>query len=193
MEPRTTTRLPSAPALAPSPWTRSTITLVDALDRVIDKGAVVNGEIVLRVADVDLIFLGLRLIVTSVARAEARGGAAASDADRPATAAERAELARLRAALRRVEAELPRVLQAEKPQEVERSIGKLVLTLVELLRQLLEREAVRRVDRGTLTRAEVEKLGLTFQLLARKIQELKAVFGIREELNLDLGPLGRLL
>jgi len=65
--------------------------------------------------------------------------------------------------------------------------------LVKLISQLLEREAVRRVDTGTLSETEIQKLGLTFKVLEKKIQEMKALFGIKEELNLELGPLGNLL
>lgn len=168
------------------------VSLVEVLDRVIDKGVVVNGEVLLRVAEVDLVFVGLRLLVTSVARAEALHGGRMTPRPRT-TAADRADLARLQEELARVEKQLPTVLAADEPATVERGIGKLVLTLVELLRQLLEREAVRRIDQGTLTRTETDKLALTFRLLARKVEELKATFGIREPLNLDLGPLGRLL
>ncbi len=168
------------------------IALVDVLDRVLDVGAVVDGDIVLRVADVDLVFVGLRLIVTSVARAEAARGGRLGAPGR-ATPEDREYLGRLSKELERLQANLPAVVDAATPKEAERGIGKLVLTLVELIRQLLEREALRRIDRGTLTRTEREKLGLTFEVLARKIEELKATFGIKEPLNLDLGPLGRLL
>jgi hypothetical protein len=69
-----------------------------------------------------------------------------------------------------------------------------VLTLVELLRELMERQALRRIDAGGLTAEEVERLGRTFLALAERMEELKDVFGLRDEdLNLDLGPLGRLM
>jgi hypothetical protein len=80
------------------------------------------------------------------------------------------------------------------PETVERGLAQLVLTLVELLRQLMERQALRRMDTGTLSDEEVERLGLTFMRLAERMDELKATFGLRDEdLNLDLGPLGRLV
>jgi hypothetical protein len=80
------------------------------------------------------------------------------------------------------------------PENVERGLAQLVLTIVELLRQLMERQALRRVDGGTLTDEEVERLGRTFMELDRRMAELRDVFGLTEEdLNLDLGPLGRLL
>jgi Gas vesicle protein K len=80
------------------------------------------------------------------------------------------------------------------PEKVERGLAQLVLTLVELLRQLMERQALRRVETGTLDDDEVERLGRTFMLLERRMDELKREFGLRDEdLNLRLGPLGDLL
>jgi hypothetical protein len=80
------------------------------------------------------------------------------------------------------------------PEKVERGLAQLVLTLVELLRQLMERQAIRRVEGGTLDDDEVERLGRTFMLLERRMEELKREFGLRDEdLNLRLGPLGDLL
>jgi len=80
------------------------------------------------------------------------------------------------------------------PERVERGLTQLVLTLVELLRQLMERQAVRRVEAGTLTDDEIERMGQTFMKLEQRMEELKAEFGLTaEDLNLDLGPLGRLL
>jgi hypothetical protein len=80
------------------------------------------------------------------------------------------------------------------PEEVERGLAQLVLTLVELLRQLMERQAVRRVEAGTVDDEQIERLGRTFMALEERMDELKAHFGLSDEdLNLDLGPLGRLL
>ena len=77
---------------------------------------------------------------------------------------------------------------------VERDLFRLVLTVVELLRQLMERQALRRVDAGDLTEDEEERVGLTLMLLAERMAELRARYGLSEEdLNLDLGPLGSLL
>ena len=79
-------------------------------------------------------------------------------------------------------------------KNVERGLAKLVLTLVDLLRQLMERQAVRRMEGGTLTDDEVERLGRTFMLLEKRMGELKQSFGLEnEDLNIDLGPLGKLL
>jgi hypothetical protein len=83
---------------------------------------------------------------------------------------------------------------ALRPDDVKNGLGKLVLTLVELLRELLERQAIRRMDAGSLTDIEVERLGTTFMQLAEQVEALKTLFGISgEELNLDLGPLGKLI
>jgi hypothetical protein len=80
------------------------------------------------------------------------------------------------------------------PAEVERGLVQLVLTLVELLRQLMERQAIRRMDAGGLDDDEIERLGRTLMLLDQRMGELRDHFGLTaEDLNLDLGPLGRLL
>ena len=80
------------------------------------------------------------------------------------------------------------------PESLERGLAQLVLTIVELLRQLMERQALRRVDGGTLTDEEVERLGRTFMELDERMAQLRDQFGLdAEDLNLDLGPLGRLL
>lgn len=80
------------------------------------------------------------------------------------------------------------------PESVERGLVSLVLTLVELLRQLMERQAIRRVDAGDLSDEQVERIGTTLMLLEEKMEELRQHFGLRpEDLNIDLGPLGPLL
>jgi len=87
----------------------------------------------------------------------------------------------------------PRRVSAD-PETVERGLAQLVLTLVELLRQLMERQALRRMDEGALDDDQIERLGQTFMKLAQRMEELKTEFGLRDEdLNLDLGPLGRLV
>ena len=169
------------------------VTLLDALDRVIDKGAYVDGELVLRVADVDLVFIGLRLMVTSVSRAERLRGEGRMGNSGNSSSEDLASIRKLEEQLRDIEAGIPKIIDAGNPEKAGRGIAKLVLTLVKLISQLLEREAVRRVDAGTLSAMEIQKLGLTFKVLEKKIQEMKAVFGVKEELNLDLGPLGNLI
>jgi hypothetical protein len=80
------------------------------------------------------------------------------------------------------------------PERVERGLAQLVLTLIELLRQLMERQALRRIEQGGLTDAEIDRLGLTFMRLERRMDELKKEFGLDDDdLNINLGPLGDLL
>jgi Gas vesicle protein K len=77
---------------------------------------------------------------------------------------------------------------------VEQGLAKLVLSLIELLRRLLERQAIRRMEGGSLTDQQVEEMGQALMKLELKIRELAAQFGLRpEDLNLELGPLGNLL
>jgi hypothetical protein len=80
------------------------------------------------------------------------------------------------------------------PENVERGLAQLVLTIIELLRQLMERQALRRIDVGNLSEEQVERLGWTFMELDKRMEELREQFGLTEaDLNLDLGPLGNLL
>lgn len=77
---------------------------------------------------------------------------------------------------------------------VERDLMKLVLTIVELLRQLMEKQALRRVEHGDLTEQQEERVGLTLMILDERMGELRDRYGLApEDLNLDLGPLGSLL
>jgi hypothetical protein len=79
------------------------------------------------------------------------------------------------------------------PEDVRRSVAKLVLTLVEFLRKLFERQAIRRLEARTLTARETEALGVALMRLEKTIRELARHFDLDpDELNLDLGPLGRL-
>jgi Gas vesicle protein K len=80
------------------------------------------------------------------------------------------------------------------PEDVGRDLGRLVLTIVELLRQLMERQALHRVDVGDLPDEAVERLGVGLMRLEEAMAELRDYFGLRpEDLNIDLGPLGSLL
>ena len=80
------------------------------------------------------------------------------------------------------------------PETVERGLAQLVLTIVELLRQLMERQAIRRMDGGSLSDDQIERMGETFMKLEGRMAELRDQFGLSpEDLNLDLGPLGRLM
>jgi Gas vesicle protein K len=81
-----------------------------------------------------------------------------------------------------------------EPDDVQRSVAQLVLTIVEFLRRLMERQAIRRMEQKTLTRKEVEAVGDALMKLEETIREIGAKFGLTpEDLNLDLGPLGKLM
>jgi hypothetical protein len=95
--------------------------------------------------------------------------------------------------LDRIEASLCRRVSTD-PEGLEKGLAQLVLTIVELLRQLMERQAVRRVEGGSLSEDEVERLGRTFMALSERMDELKTTFGLEDkDLNLNLGPLGDLM
>jgi len=102
-------------------------------------------------------------------------------------------LSRVAEELEKLDHSLPARIDAN-PEEVERGLAKLVLTLIELIRRLLEKQALRRIEGGRLTDEEVERLGLTFLRLAERMKELQAAFNLSDaDLNLNLGPLGDLM
>ena len=243
------------------------VTLLDLLDRVLETGVVVDGEIDLSVADINLIHLGLKLVLASSATLEqhTNGGASrfadpidirpggspgecprgsalcpgspalgeaesqASANFRPACTVEPVLSSRStpeqeqpgewlhsgmgrfdgnrNVPVRADEKALPKIDTARVPTmprraercnieaaKVEHGLAKLVLTLVELIRRLMEKQAVRKMEGGALTEMQVERLGEAFRRLEAKMGELKRVFGLQdEELNLDLGPLGALM
>jgi hypothetical protein len=89
-------------------------------------------------------------------------------------------------------ADLPSKIRLQ-PENVRNGLAQLVLTLVELLRELLERQALRRIDAGSLSSGEIERVGTTFLRLTEELDRLKQYFGFTDEdLNLNLGPLGKL-
>jgi hypothetical protein len=191
------------------------ISLLDLLDRILDTGVVARGDLTLSVAGIDLVYLGLGALLSSVERVERMRNeeglpplprtaapplAALPPPDQPLPPITQAPaystlagLQQLADEVHEVSAGLPQRIEAN-PDNVERGLAKLVLTLIELLRQLMERQAIKRVEGGTLSEAEIERLGITFMRLEQRMHELKQVFGLEhEELNLDLGPLGDLL
>jgi len=252
-------------------------TLLELLDRLLDKGVMVKGEILLTVADIDLVYLNLGLILSSVKSVEkaygsgnghhgfrddstGRGGNgdaslarqtsiqeeyvdAAHEMDEPgpvealldvlqprgvdepgpdrAHAAisdepqrpTRREAVSLSSEDNVEEAEdtgvsakplsaaidygLGQIFQPKAnidPENVEKGLARLVLTLVELLRKLMEKQAVRRIDDKQLNAEEVERMGNAFFLLDKKMEQLKKTFDLKDgDLNLDLGPLGDLM
>jgi hypothetical protein len=104
------------------------------------------------------------------------------------------ELEDLRTELERRLAAQPAPRWNAAPEEVERSVAQLVLALVEFIRKLMERQAIRRMEQDTLTPEQVERLGLALMRLEETVHDLAGRFGIPpEELNLDLGPIGKLI
>ena len=102
-------------------------------------------------------------------------------------------LGRIAGELEHLPKAFPRRVNAD-PEQVERGLAQLVLTLVELLRQLMERQALRRMELDTLTDEQVERMGETFMKLDQRMQELKEHFELEDrDLNINLGPLGNLL
>ena len=109
------------------------------------------------------------------------------------TVSEVKELDDLRRELERTAARSPLRWNAD-PDDVQRSVAQLVLTLVEFVRRLLERQAIRRMDAGTLTDSQTEDVGRALMQLEGAVQDMAARFGIApEDLNLDLGPAGKLM
>jgi hypothetical protein len=103
------------------------------------------------------------------------------------------DLERFAADLREIAPSLPQRLDASA-DDIEAGLAKLVLTLVEFLRQVLEHQAVRRMEGNSLSDEEVERVGLALMRLQERVEEIKSAFGLEgEDLNIDLGPLGRLL
>ena len=95
--------------------------------------------------------------------------------------------------MEKVKNALPKKIEAN-PGNAEKGLAKLVLTLIELIRKLMEKQAMRRVEAGSLTDEEIERVGETLMKLENKMEELKEIFELKdEELNLNLGPLGDLL
>jgi hypothetical protein len=81
-----------------------------------------------------------------------------------------------------------------QPEDVQRSVAQLVLTIVEFLRKLMERQAIRRMEQKTLTRKEVDDIGRALMQLEETVRDIGARFGLTpQDLNLDLGPLGKLM
>ena len=110
------------------------------------------------------------------------------------TVADLGQLEALRADIERASRQGAPARWNADPDDVQRSVLRLVLTLVEFIRQLLERQAIRRMEAGTLTEAETEEIGRALMLLESTLRDLRERFGLKpEDLNLDLGPLGRMI
>ena len=189
------------------------VELSEVLSHVLDKGVVLRGEVMLAVADIDLIKLDLGLLLTAVETAMRYPLAAGREADlglstsggtrgiAPASGStmESQVVESLPAPkgapvtpLETVAEALPPRLNTD-PDKVENGLAKLVLTLIEVLRKVLEHQAVRRMEGGHLSDAEIEKLGVALLRLNDRMQEMKGIFGLTDDdLQIDLGPLGTL-
>ena len=110
------------------------------------------------------------------------------------TVTEVAELKELRKQLERALRTSRRCAGTPNPEDVQRSVAQLVLTLVDFIRKLLERQAIRRMEGGTLTEQQIEDVGRALMRLEETVHDIAAKFGIKpEDLNLDLGPVGKLV
>jgi hypothetical protein len=189
------------------------IELAEVLSHVLDKGVVLRGEVMLAVADIDLIKLDLGLLLTAVETAMRRS-ALPSGPRHPAFPGARAPSEPAPSSGSTMESQVVESLPAPKdvqvtpleavaealpprlntdPDKVENGLAKLVLTLIEVLRKVLEHQAVRRMEGGHLSDAEIEKLGVALLRLNDRMQEMKGIFGLTDEdLQIDLGPLGNL-
>ncbi|MBU2592774.1 gas vesicle protein K [Patescibacteria group bacterium] len=195
-------------------------TILELLDRLLDKGVVVKGEILLSVADIDLVYLNLGLLLSSVKTVEkaarkGSNGKATLVSWETSTQGEflnepQIELGKevreskdgngkvaVRALPSVIDHGMEEIFRPKAnidPKNVERGLAKLVLTLVDLIRKLMEKQAVRRVEDGFLTGGEIERMGNAFLLLDERMEQLKETFGLKDEdLSLDLGPLGELI
>ena len=185
------------------------VELADLLSHVLDKGVVLKGEVMLAVADIDLVRLDLGLLLTAVESAVRRGGGPRPGLFAPHAATRVPSQAPIQETDRVVEAlsppsgavsaplasvadALPARLDAD-PAKIENGLARLVLTLIEVLRKVLEHQAVRRMEGGNLSAEEIERLGVALLRLNDRMQDMKGIFGLTDEdLQIDLGPLGTL-
>lgn len=184
-------------------------TLLELLDRLLDKGVMAKGEIVLSVAEIDLVYLNLGVLLSSVKTVVEAAAISTTAVVRSSTPDSRP-----------TESRQPAVADSQRPEPhaalsslldrglaplrqpgatidsagIEQGLVRLVLTLVDLIRQLMEKQALRRIEAGHLQAHEIERVGDAFFLLDEQIEQIKATFGLKnEDLTIDLGPLGTLL
>ena len=193
------------------------IGLVDVVDGLLDKGTVISGEATVSLAGVDLVHVALNLLVASVetmrqsgspvvahqgpsllGRSAPRGSApgafaAPSGQSLPHPTGTPGSWGEPQGGPLLISAQ-PLSPQPSVDAQEDQGLAGVVLALVELIRQLLERQAVRRMEGGSLTEEEVERMGRALMELNGKMKELFAIFGLDEaDVNLDLGPLGQIL
>jgi Gas vesicle protein K/Gas vesicle protein len=185
--------------------------LSEVLNHILDKGVVLRGEVMLAVADIDLVRLDLGLLLSAVEAAMRHGtgggwlpSGATPPAPRRAIAPSGSTMesqvvesldapkGSTMAPLEAVAEGLPPRLNTD-PDKMENGLAKLVLTLIEVLRKVLEHQAVRRMEGGHLSDEEVERLGVALLRLNDRMQDMKGTFGLTDDdLQIDLGPLGKL-
>ena len=190
------------------------ISLCETLDRLLSTGVVLLGGATISVAEIDLIYVGVQLVVSSVhtsqdAPAEQNDSrnscaylAPGEDIESrsPSRSADRLPSSSLTDADASTRNPLPPAGEIPPPgEQLSRNkeingLAKLVLTVMKLLHELLERQGIRRVESGSLSLIEIERLGLTLMQQAEALERLRKEFGLQNrDLNLDLGPLGKLL
>lgn len=172
-------------------------TLVDALDRLLERGVALQGDVVLSVAGIDLVWLGLQACLGGVEHAPpgASIGPVPACSATPGRTVPGGSPGREKAAvtcatrtgpsLRPGQPGGPRRLDVPE-ERTEAALVRLVLSVVELLRQLMERQALRRAEDPDLADEDVERLGLTLLRLAERMEELKTYFGLTDD-DLELG------
>lgn len=181
--------------------------LIDAIDRLVDVGTVVSGDAVIRLAEVDLIHLDLRLLLAAIIGPQAAsepadraepsagptgsGSGATQTAGRPATR----PLPSSHAAGTGPGAGAPHTRGGEQSgARFDQGLGQLVVAVVELVRQLLERQAVRRMRAGTLDERQLERLGQALQALQQEMVELRDALGVTpSELDGAIGTVEQML
>jgi hypothetical protein len=211
--------------------------LIDAVDHLLDRGAVVAGRSTISLAGVDLVYLELNLLLASVETLQQRiaagtAGTLSAPTSEPAFEAlhpntlpsrERGQAGPLSPCERELEGgvdpspaasllygdsqPLPNpppskgreqdplpTKEGDAQERPDKGLAQLVLTLVELLRQVVERQALRRMEGGSLPDDQLERMGLALMELEAKMNELRTLFDLEEgDINIDLGPLGKLL
>ena len=193
--------IPEAAPAKPARSRQDHVPLAEALDRILHRGVSVQGNLTIGLADVDLLFLDLRLLLGSVdtiwpegrppapaVRPPSRPSPSQSEAS-PVTQAEAPEVA-----YARVDPSPPPIVPRHRRPDEDRGsspaqgLVRLVLTLVKLLHEVLERQAVRRMEAGRLTDPQIEDIGTALFAQAEEILRLQRQFGFSDnDLSLDLG------
>jgi len=179
--------------------------LCEAVNRILDTGVVALGEVKLSVAEVDLVYVGLQLVVTSIGKSnEFACNGARRVPDSTPSEPPRRETSEPRQAPASVAHSASADIVPSSPslsimpetsdgRREKNGLGQLVLTVVKLLHELMKKQAVSRMEAGNLTDAQIDRLGETLKRQATELERLREEFGLKDEdLNLDLGPLGKL-